>query len=330
MLARIQSDVFDKVPDWVFVLGGCNDIAAGVDQATIYNNLTSIYSQLHAAGIQVIGSTVNPSASYDTPGKKSVYATLKASLIAYAAANPWLWFADMGAPYDSGDGTPVGGAGGDYVYDAVHPTALGAAVMGEVLANKMALYVSKIDQYTTLATNNDPTDRLYYTTCNPLMSGTAGTVVGPATGTAADGWEAQVGGAWSKVARSDGKPGTWQQVIATAQQCTLSMFDITSGVVPGDTWEALAEFQADNNWVSPVQFQLELIALDAGSSILAAMRALGHSVGGGSGSKIINPLAGVLRTAPLTLPANTIKIRLNLTFQGSGTLRISRFEVRKA
>jgi lysophospholipase L1-like esterase len=328
MLARVATDVTAYSPDWVLVMGGINDVASGVSAATIYTNLTTMYETFYNLGYHVIGCTLLPSSSFDTAAERLVFTTVNTNLRAYAAAHTWLWFADIQPLYDDGNSNPLA----TYTADGVHPSALGAAVIGQKFATLLDPWASFMTNDTTLAVDNSTTNRLYYGTCNPLMTpGTAGTVTSPATGTAPTGWQVQSGGAWSIVARTDGLPGAWAQVVADGSNLNniLSMFDITAGVSPGIVVRAQCEFETTNNWTSPEQFELNVQAIDSGSTVLGSARALGHSTGGGSGSVIINPGSGVLRTADLTLPANTAKVRTQFWYRGAGgTVRVSRFEVK--
>lgn len=58
-LARLQTDVVSKNPDVCVVMIGINDWAAGVSVATYRQNVSSIFSQLKAAGIKPVGITSN-------------------------------------------------------------------------------------------------------------------------------------------------------------------------------------------------------------------------------------------------------------------------------
>lgn len=334
MLARISADVIDKNGQWVFVMGGVNDIAAGTSAATILANLTSIITTLHAAGLHVILSTLTPSSAFDTSTLGTVYYTVNQGIRDLAATYPWLMVTDAGPQYlDTSQPTlavPLAG----YTVDGVHPNALGASTIGAKMYTDLAAHVqiAASGAYVGLATADATAGRLYYSVPNQMCAGTAGAKVAPATGNVADGFVASAGGTWSKVARSDGKPGAWQQCVigAEADSATFSMYDITSGYSVGDTIYAHCEFESDNDWTAPQAIQLYLAALDAGDAVKGYVTSLGHSIGGGSGTACVRLSSGIMRTANLVIPATTTKIRpyLNVLAE-TGTWRVSRFEIRK-
>ncbi len=334
MLARIQTDVIDKNGQWVFVMGGVNDIAAGTSAATILANLTSIVTTLHAAGMQVIISTLTPSSAFDTAAEGTVYYTVNAGIITMATTYPWLIVTDAGPQYlDTSQPTlavPYAG----YTVDGVHPNALGASTLAAKMYTDLAAnaLIAGSGIYSGLATADATAGRLYYSVPNQMTAGTGGAEVAPATGDTATGFVASAGGTWSKVARSDGKPGAWQQCVigAEADTATFGMYDITSGFVVGDVIYLHAEFESDNDWTSPEAIQLYLAALDAGSTVLGYVTSLGHSIGGGSGTTCVRVASGILRTTNLVIPTNTAKIRAYVNvLAASGTFRVSRFEIRK-
>lgn len=334
MLARIQADVIDKHGQWVFVMGGVNDIAAGTSAAAILANLTTIVTTLHAAGLRVILSTLPACSSFDTEAEGTVYYAVNAGIVTMATTYPWLIVTDAGPQYlDTADPTiaiPLAG----YTVDGVHPNALGASTLAAKMYADLAanVHIAASGTYVGLATADATAGRLYYSVPNQMFAGTAGAKVAPATGNVADGFVVSAGGTWSKVARSDGKPGAWQQCVigAEADQATFGMYDITSGFAVGETIFAQVEFESDNDWTTPEAIQLYLGALDAGDAVKGYVTSLGHSTGGGSGTGCVRIGAGILRTPNFVLPVGTTKIRPYITvLAASGTWRVCRFEIRK-
>lgn len=334
MLARVNADVIDRHPAWCMVLGGVNDVAADTAAETTIANLIAIYERLRAAKIQVIASTLPPSTSFNTAPRTTAWQTINQALRDYAAAHSWLVFGDAGPTYhDTGSAYAVPLAG--YTADGVHPNALGASAMGLALWAAISGHASvrRIPAYGGLAIANADTGRIYYVAANQLMTGSATDhITAPATGVHASNWFISGGGTWSKVARSDGLPGTWQQcaIGAESDAATFSLPDRTANWAVGETWFAQIEFETDDDWVSPSNFELYLGALNSSNTVLAEVKALGHSVGGGSGSAITRPTSGILRTPNLVIPATTAKLRPYLTVgMVSGTLRVCRYENRR-
>lgn len=333
MLARLNTDVIAYRPRWVCVLGGANDIVGDVGADTIYNNLVSICSILRGCGINVILCTITPTSSMNSEARTTVYDTVNTNLRAYAAANPKIVFADIGEEYRN-TGSAYAIPLDTYTHDGTHPSALGAGVLGlKMYADiKDHSLVEKAPTFAVLPTTNDTGNQIYFNVyCNPLMTGTTGWKTAPAAGTVATGWVVSGGGTWSKVARTDGLPGEWQQVVIGDEGlATLAQYDVTDKFSVGDTIYSQIEIESDDNWTDPSAFTLYLAALNASNSVLVSAQGLGHSAGGGSGSVIINPRFGVVRTAPIVIPATTTKLRIYCAlYATAGTVRFSRFETKK-
>lgn len=60
MLARFQTDIIDKKPIYVCILGGINDVSIGRTAADTKADLQSMYTAAKDAGIIVVGLTVTP------------------------------------------------------------------------------------------------------------------------------------------------------------------------------------------------------------------------------------------------------------------------------
>lgn len=332
MLARIDTDVIAYAPAWVMIMGGVNDIAAGTSSATILSNLDSILQTVLAAGMYPIISTLPPSTSFDTTAEGTVWTAVNAGIRAFATTYPGVLVVDAGPEYwDSSQPTlalPLSG----YTVDGVHPNALGAGTLAAKMYTDLAAKAGILyPSYQGLAWADITANRLYYSVPNQMMAGTAGSKTAPATGDVATGFTVSAGGTWSKVARTDGKPGAWQQCVigVESDQATFAEFDITTGFSVGDVIYAQVEFESDNDWTSPKSAYLYLAALN-GSTVLSTSQALGHSTGGGSGTVAVRVSAGIYRTERMTIPATTNKIRVYFTAQMvSGTFRISRFEIVK-
>ncbi|MBI1746859.1 MAG: capsular biosynthesis protein [Acidobacteria bacterium] len=64
MLDRFKADVLDLKPRAVVILAGINDIARGVDNAVIQNNLEMMYMLARAGNIRVVPALVLPISDY--------------------------------------------------------------------------------------------------------------------------------------------------------------------------------------------------------------------------------------------------------------------------
>lgn len=334
MLDRIYTDVIYHKPDWVFFMGGVNDIAVDVSSETILTNIETIVSTLESFGIYVVISTLTPSSSFNTAPKGTTYYEVNQGIRDMSLSHPHLLITDAGPTYLSTvDPTIAIPLTGYCVSDEVHPTALGAStIAAKMYSDISASPLISTVIYNGLSNVDAAVNRLYYSVPNLLFAGTSGAKTAPATGNVANGFQATAGGTWSKVSRSDGKPGTWQQVVigAEADSATISTYDITSGFSVGDTIFAQVEFESDNDFVAPETFQLNLSALNASNVVQSYVTSLGHSTGGGSGNSCVRISSGIFRTPNLVIPATTTKIRHYFNVLAtSGTFRLCRYEIRK-
>jgi lysophospholipase L1-like esterase/catechol 2,3-dioxygenase-like lactoylglutathione lyase family enzyme len=64
MLGRFKADVIDLKPNAVVILAGTNDIARGVDDAAIENNLEMMYTLAKAHGIRMLLASILPISDY--------------------------------------------------------------------------------------------------------------------------------------------------------------------------------------------------------------------------------------------------------------------------
>jgi len=87
MAARLTADIVQAGDaEYVVVLGGINDIAQGVDAATIETNLQTIYTAIAAAGVKVVACTITPFKGNTnwTAGKQTVLDTVNAWILGTA------------------------------------------------------------------------------------------------------------------------------------------------------------------------------------------------------------------------------------------------------
>jgi lysophospholipase L1-like esterase len=315
MLARVSADVIAYAPEWCVVFGGCNDLAGAVAGADVYANLVAICQALTAAGIKVLLCTVAPSDSI-VGGQIAEYQAANALINAYSAAN--VWIAQTGeAVEDPADaGHPLDGA----THDGVHPTAWGAQLYGGAMAAVLAPLISGAVPFVLSA--GDPSLVL----ANPFLTGTDGTLgtgTREATGTVADDWTLWYG-AGSQVDRGD--LGAWQQMaIRPGQTATILKTGYLAGVSVGDILYAQCEIETDDDWADASELSLiwvvEPVSVSRGDLMPNP----------NSGTKIDNPGAMTLKSIPFTVPAGTTGLYPYVRFTASaGTVRVGRFEIRKA
>lgn len=326
MLARLDTDVLSHSPDWCVVLGGTNDINTGVSDAVAFGNLKTIYQRLISAGVRVIASTVTPSTYLTAGAVTQAWFRLNQRIRQYAQANPAIILADMGSAISDYSTNPPR-ALANTTSDGVHPSAYGAPMMGKVLADALRPYVPAVP---LLGMSNYDVDVI---NPNVMMTGTTGASGGGAaiTGNIADGWYvyATTGTiTCSKVARTDGLPGVWQQLVANGGGYEYQE-TISTGFAQGDQIFAQCEFQTNADWSGVSKVYLVLRARDGASATLVSANDLGHQ---GSIDQNYNPGSGILCTPSLIVPAGTANVFAAFIFSGTaaaGTVRVGRFEMRK-
>lgn len=332
LLARVGSAVLAYRPKWVVVLGGTNDLST-IAPATIEANLATIYQRVLGTGGKVIACTITPRTGM-SPTMKTAFDAVNPWIRAYAAAYPgkmvladtYNSFVDPG-----GDGyAPLAAA----VHDGLHPNAYGALLMGRTI---QAALTGLVAPYAWVG--NDASLGLV----NPTMTGISGTRYNAqVTGQVATSWTVYCGDVGcgttvvcSKVARTDGVSGEWQQMVTTSSSgftgsgCNLQQ-SIANGVgmVAGDRVQLYVEVQTDDDWAGAKSL-ISNIHLYGSSFVEDLMyHPLWENL-------TLNPGAGVLRSRPMTLPAGTTTKGLTpiawkaTATGGSGTIRIGRVELRR-
>lgn len=326
ILARI-TDITELpvLPGYCFVMGGSNDMLTDIPSATSIANLDAIYDALIAEGITVVAAVspyiwqspiVNPN-RLQAQGETNQWVREQANRAGVIVCDWAAQFAN-----DNGDGTPKTG----FTTDGVHPTIVGAARLGKVLADTLRPYVG--GSVSLMATNIDPVNVL----ANGLLTGTAGTLGTGAAGQFATSWTAaRTAGAGTLTGakttpRSDGVAGAWQSLSIAGGDGTFSMWqDVTPvGFAAGQTWEAEMEFDS----LVPTdirKFTLTIAGLGGGGGAYAC--------NGTAGDLLVYSAdvpAGVLRTPPVIINSPATGIRVSVDLVGSsGSVRVSRIRLRR-
>lgn len=331
MLARIQTDVIAYAPGWCVVAGGTNDVSSSATFATIQSNLTAIFDALDDAGIRVIACTIPPRNSL-TAGQFLVQQQVNAWLHSIARTRPNFhlvdWTARVIDPSTSGSGAWASGMD----TDGVHPSSQGAARMGKALVDVLDPLVPFADP---ISSTPGETANLVL---NPLMAGTGGTVTAPVTGTAATSWQITRSGSagltavGSRVACDDQVAGHWQQLSVTANSGDIARIQQEvsgSKYTTGDTVYAQGEFQIDDDFVPGTVCRFLLLASNSGFS--GVIGAYDFYLDGSDTFPAENVPGGTfrLRTPAITLPGTTAHLFWIFEWNGLGTVRTRRCEIRK-
>jgi len=329
--ARIDTDVLPFMPDYCFVLGGINDVSNEVPAATIKANLQEIYQKLLNAGITVIALSIMPygsgHASYTATNTQTVL-DVNDWIKRHCAATAGMVFVDAFAAIVNPTGAGAAAAG--MLYDNLHPAPKGALAVATaakaVLQNNVfapsLLVSSNSDNYGTNAANTNICDSAPWTT-------TGGTVTGPATGTAAAGFNVEVGAGSPTIvasvqARADGI-GYNQRIVATSSAASDIARIRTAGntmnarFVSGGSYELACEFSLTNVAGSNLSKINCPISLTLDGQLYTVSGALITS----SNGSITGNITGILRSPVFTLPAfsscTAAIAYFDLTFSAAGT-----------
>jgi lysophospholipase L1-like esterase len=322
ILARVN-EIIAQRPAWCMVHGGINDIVAGVSAATITANLQSIYEELTRNQIRVIVATVLPCTAVNTAGLKAVLQSVNRWIKEYAWNHPNCILVDW---YHVIADPATGDPAANMTTDGTHPAAPGAALLGDFLYDILNPLVPDID----LLPNS-----IQDTADNVIGNGFfAGDVAGVATD-----WATNLGTAPitpSKVARTDGKPGVWQQIQATGAGSVNLSYLTTSGIGTkvniGDRVYFQIEFETDDDFVGLTKFQARIDFLNASNAVIALSG--DNLLISGKGNANMRMASGVFRTPEMMVVADTAKFLayFQLVFAGDGcggTVRVCRAEIRK-
>lgn len=322
MLARIPTDVTPYNPDIVFVFGGKNSISQGLTFAQVQNDYTAILDALSTAGITRVVVVTDPPHDGRPAGERAIRDQM----------NDWLRRLpqlrhQVIATIDA-YATVVNPATGDFntgmAYDALHPSSAGAQAMGALAAQVMKPLLPAVS---VLPTGPD--------TLNLL--GTKGAFVGSTAGLAT-GWSeyhAGTASTFSKVTRTDGIQGEWQQIATVAGQHTQQIYtDMTTGFAVGDTLCAISECQVDALGESVAagfpNWQMQIRFLDGASADLAAPVYPVLAMASSDGRAKAPSGTFVMRTPNFVVPTGTVKLRIAfLDYAAATTIRHGRTTVRK-
>jgi lysophospholipase L1-like esterase len=330
MLARIDADVIAYSPGWCVVESGMpNDIGSGFTIATIIANHKAIYDKLAAAGIRVVVCTSLPYGLSTALSTRQQQHSFNAWAKAYARDNGHVlcdWGSAVVDPASStGLWLPNYSDGVTSGTDGVHPTPPAALKMGKVLAAALDTHLPKLAGEWLPTSSADPYNLLG---TMGYQVGTSGTVTAPGTGQVATGWTIYNGTtnafSASKVARTDGVNGEWQQIAVTTGNVDgltykAQNMNVGTDFNVGDTILCAFEYEADAGWTN-------FHDINAGIDMYGGAYNWKDASGTGADPNLNQdlPLKGVFLASGV-VPASTTRLQPNLYFKtGTGTLRIGR------
>jgi lysophospholipase L1-like esterase len=137
MLGRTKADVLDLNPAAVLVLAGTNDLARGVPQRTVQNNLAMIARLAEASGVKVLLASVLPVSDYHKDKNPQYEMTRRRPPGAILELNQWIQklCRERGYVYVDYFSAMVDGAGflkAELADDGLHPNSAGYRVMAPV------------------------------------------------------------------------------------------------------------------------------------------------------------------------------------------------------
>lgn len=306
-------------PGYCTVLGGTNDLTAGRTTEQIVTDLQVILTGLIGVGIRPIVGTILPRTGL-TSAQTGVQMQVN-RWIKQVAPRLGAVVVDWSTSLANADGTPKT----NVLADGLHPTVYGASLMGQAFADAMRGLAPAVDR---LPASNAESPLPNFLT-NPLMLGTTGLVSTGGTGSVADGWRVTgaAGAAYtatlSKVARTDGIPGEWQQAVIASGSVQIHQRVPASPTrwAIGDVLEAFVEFEADANLSGATRFEATLEGQGANRS--QALVAVANDTYTGVVGAV--PSRGVIRIPPVTVGASTTEVWLVIrVVGGTGTVRFGR------
>lgn len=344
ILARVQQDVIDLKPGYAHVLAGTNDMITGVTFSTIQANLTAIYDAIQNAGIRLIAGTIAPYSGATTTQLVTIE-RINNFIRSQALTRPGMIVADYHTALAGADGNWRTTGTTAYTGDGTHASTGGAMRMGKVLAEALTPHVpavnilptSNVDAIGNAGSFNQPN-----LLTNPMFTGTAGTVGTQATGQVADSWVISTytasdltGVTASKVTRTDGKAGTWQQFALTNVSQKLRFqqsLNMGANLAAGDVIWGAIEYELES--ITDLDlFRVQLATFDANNGYANRGTVLDMDLNSADINTIPLdqnlPATGILRTPTLTMPANATGLTFSFDVSAVGTIRLGRPVLRR-
>lgn len=317
MLARLDP-LLSRKPGWLIGMGAINSTNGDVPATQIIAELTEIFNRCASAGVRVVWGTDWISGGTNTVGKRAAAATVNSWLRKQATTRPNFYLADYASVM--GD-TETGIIPVSLGADQLHQDAPGAYLMGKELFKVLNPLLPPSDRL--LSYNADPTNYL----TNGMFTGDVsglGTGWGKGSSTAVA----------SKVARIDGLPGSWQQLVCSNETVTSLTRQITlstTDLVEGDLVYSDIEFETDAALWAATEFTLQLQTIGGAAASATNPKVVNDMLTAAANSTVVIPRieSGILRTPPLRLTPAVTHLQWSIRFKGTGTYRVSRGRITK-
>lgn len=319
MLARTD-DLLALNPGWLIGMGCINSInSEGATSATIIAQLTQIFDKCAAKGVRVVWGTDWISGGTNTADKKKAAAEVNNWLRQQATRRPNFYLAEYAAVMGDTETGIIPVALGQ---DLLHQDESGAYKMAQELVRILDPLVPRSDRLLTY--NGDPTNYL----TNGMFTGDSS---GLATGWSKGGSTTAV---YTKVPRTDGLPGVWQQVACTNEtttslqrQVVLSGTDLTQGVQVF----AELEFETDEaNW-NTTEFTLQLQTIGGDGASPSNPKVVNDMVSGSTTPAALPRISsGILRTPTFPISTGATHLQLTVRLKGTAVYRVCRARIARA
>lgn len=317
MLARTDA-LLALNPGWLIGFGAINSINSDVPSATIISELTQIFDKCAAKGVRVVWGTDWISGGTNTTARKLAAAEVNNWLRQQATRRPNFYLAEYAAVMGDTETGIIPAALGQ---DLLHQDAPGAYKMAQELVRVLDPLVPRSDRLLTY--NGDPTNYLG----NGMFTGN--------TSGLATGWSKGSSTATpTKVARTDGLPGEWQQMSCTnetvsslTRQVVLSGTDLTQGV----PIFAELEFETDEAGWNATEFTLQLQTIGGDAASSANPKVVNDMILAATTPLALPRIAsGILRTPAFPISIGATHLQLSVRFKGTGVYRVSRARIARA
>lgn len=313
MLARVDPLLTLK-PGWVIGFGFANSLSANASAASIITDLSAIFDKIDKAGARVVWGT-DWIETARTAAQKAVGFQVNEWLRSLVGTRRNFVLVDYAAVMsDPATGAPLAA----YATDGLHQTPAGARVMGHELAAALTPLTPKSDRL--IASNADTTNLIP----NGMLLGGASY----ATGWGWNGTGSQ--GVATKVARTDGYPGEWQQIAVTNQTDYIfrsrNLANVPNSWVIGDTVYAECEFETDAAGWAATEFNLGVNLTGGAAGSVNRSADLIKINGTANDARIAS---GIFRTPPIKITPGTTIVDVAITLKGSGTYRIAKAALKR-
>ena len=333
ILARWATDVAAYSPSWVVINAGNNDLTDTTRVwTTTRDNVVTMINLVHGIGARAVVLNIPPRNGMPAfaLGERAKF---NKWLRDYSTSARGVHMVDTYGPMldPAADGVLA-----SLTNDGAHPNNVAAGRLGRAVASVINTLVPPRD-----ICEHSISDPLLLST-NPYLTGTSGTAGAGVTGSVATGWTVKaatgsVTATTSKVARTDGKPGYWQQITNSTAGTAITLVQENASAnvawTPGVTQVyAICEFETDADFAltnSSGRFDLTIDSYSTTYSGQGSMSDFRWVPPSAWAAEARIP-SGVLRTPVFTIPAAAnLKILAQVVLYGTGTFRVGRIALHK-